>query len=91
MSRLFPAADSHAGRSALSRASKESKKNAERNDRIVCVEKGNHSYTHIKHIDELGEAFEKELEDFFVNYHQLSGKTYRILGVKGPASGAPAR
>jgi len=25
-----------------------------------------------------------ELEDFFVNYHELSGKQYRILGVKGP-------
>lgn len=61
------------------------KKDAERNDRIVCVEKGNHSYAHVKHIDDLGKAFEKELEDFFVNYHQLSRKSYRILGLKGPA------
>jgi hypothetical protein len=29
--------------------------------------------------------FEKELEDFFVNYLELSGKTYRILGIKGSA------
>ena len=61
------------------------KKDAERNDRIVCVEKGNHSYTHVRHIDDLGKAFEKELEGFFVNYHQLSGKRYRILGIRGPA------
>jgi hypothetical protein len=26
----------------------------------------------------------KELEDFFVNYHELSGKQYRILDVRGP-------
>lgn len=61
------------------------KKDAERNDRIVCVERGTHSYTHIRHIDDLGKPFEKELEDFFVNYHELVGKTYRILAVKGPA------
>ena len=61
------------------------KKDAERNDRVVCVERGTHSYTHIRHVDDLGKPFEKELEDFFVNYHQLVGKTYRILAVKGPA------
>jgi inorganic pyrophosphatase len=64
----------------------EGKKSTERNDRVVCVEQGTHSFTHIKHIDALGDAFEKELEDFFVNYHQLSGKKYRILGVKGPGA-----
>jgi inorganic pyrophosphatase len=62
------------------------KKRSERNDRIVCIEQGTHSYTHIKHLDDLGRAFEKELEYFFVNYHQLGGKSYRVLGVKGPAS-----
>jgi inorganic pyrophosphatase len=61
------------------------KKTSERNDRVVCVERGTHSYTHIKHIDDLGKGFEKELEDFFVNYHQLGGKIYRVLAVKGPA------
>lgn len=61
------------------------KKESERNDRIVCVEHGTHSYTHIRHIDDLGKAFEKELERFFINYHQQVGKTFRILAVKGPA------
>jgi inorganic pyrophosphatase len=59
-------------------------KETERNDRVVCVEQGTHSYTHIKHIDDLGKAFEKELTDFFVNYHELGGKSYRVLRVKGP-------
>lgn len=57
----------------------------ERNDRIVCVEQGNHSFTHVKHIDDMGAQFEKEIEEFFVNYHKLSGEQYRILGLKGPA------
>ena len=47
------------------------KKDSERNDRIVCVEQGTHSYTHIRHVDDLGKAFEKELEHFFVSYHEL--------------------
>jgi inorganic pyrophosphatase len=58
----------------------------ERNDRLLCVEKGNHSYAHVKHIDDMGPQFEKELEEFFVNYHRLSGKQFRILGLKGPSS-----
>jgi inorganic pyrophosphatase len=56
----------------------------ERNDRIVAIELGNHSYAHIKHIQDLGKTFVKELEEFFVNYHDLSGESYRILDVKGP-------
>jgi inorganic pyrophosphatase len=60
------------------------KDKTERNDRIVAVEQANHSYAHIKHIDDLGKKFVKELEEFFVNYHELTGKEYRILDVKGP-------
>jgi inorganic pyrophosphatase len=37
--------------------------------------------------DDLGKPFERELEEFFVNYHRLSGKQYRILALKGPAAG----
>jgi inorganic pyrophosphatase len=61
------------------------KKDATRNDRIVAVEQDNHSYAHVKHVDDLGKPFVEELEEFFVNYHQLKGKKYRILDVKGPA------
>src|ERR1700685_4163674 len=46
------------------------KKNNERNDRIVAIDKENHSFAHIKHIADLGHTFVKELEDFFVNYHE---------------------
>jgi inorganic pyrophosphatase len=56
----------------------------ERNDRIVAIEQMNHSYAHVKHVDDLGKKFVKELEEFFVHYHELTGKEYRILDVKGP-------
>lgn len=62
------------------------KKERERNDRIVAVESGNHSYSHVKRIDDLGKAFQREIEEFFVNYHHLTGKEYRILALKGPAA-----
>lgn len=60
------------------------KTKTERNDRIVGVEQANHSYAHVKHVDDLGKKFVKELEEFFVNYHELTGKEYRIVDVKGP-------
>jgi inorganic pyrophosphatase len=49
-------------------------KKTTRNDRIVAVEEGNHSYAAIKRIDDLGKPFVRELEEFFVNYHGLDGK-----------------
>jgi inorganic pyrophosphatase len=60
------------------------KKDAERNDRVVAIELMNHTYAHVKHVDDLGKTFIKELEDFFINYHELSGKQYRVLDVRGP-------
>jgi inorganic pyrophosphatase len=60
------------------------KKKTERNDRIIAVEQDNHSYASVKHVDDLGKEFARELEDFFVNYHKLIGKEYKILGLKGP-------
>ena len=61
------------------------KKDKLRNDRVVAIEKDNHSFADIKHIDDLGKQFLRELEEFFVNYHSLSGEKYKILDVKGPA------
>lgn len=58
--------------------------NKVRNDRIVAIEKGAHSWADIETIDDLGKQFRKELESFFEDYHRLSGKKYRVLAVKGP-------
>jgi inorganic pyrophosphatase len=60
------------------------KKDKERNDRIVAIEQDAHSWEDIKTIDDLGKQFVRELEEFFVNYHKLTGKQYRVLGLKGP-------
>jgi inorganic pyrophosphatase len=34
----------------------------------------------------MGKSFEREIEEFFVNYHRLVGKQYRILAIKGPTA-----
>lgn len=60
------------------------KNKMERNDRIVAVEKENHSFADIKVIDDLGKMFLRELEEFFVNYHELSGEQFRVIDVRGP-------
>jgi inorganic pyrophosphatase len=60
------------------------KKQKERNDRIVAIEKENHSFADIRHIADLGHTFVQELESFFVNYHELSGEKYRIIDARGP-------
>ena len=55
-----------------------------RNDRVVAIEKENHSFADIQHIGDLGKKFLRELEIFFVNYHELSGTKYRVIEIKGP-------
>jgi inorganic pyrophosphatase len=67
-----------------------SNKKKARNDRVVAIESDNHSFSEIKHIGDLGKQFQRELEEFFVDYHRLSGKQFRILGVKGPAAARKA-
>ena len=56
----------------------------ERNDRIVAIEQSNHRWAHVKDIDDLGKQFVQELEEFFVNYHELSEKKYKVIDVRGP-------
>jgi inorganic pyrophosphatase len=54
-----------------------------RNDRLVAVAEANHMYARVRKLKDLPDQWIKELETFFVNYHQLEGKTYRLLGCKG--------
>lgn len=54
-----------------------------RNDRLVAVAEANHMYANVKKLGDLPGKWIKELQVFFVNYHNLEGKTYRLLGCKG--------
>jgi inorganic pyrophosphatase len=54
-----------------------------RNDRLLAVAEGNHMYANIRKLKDLPDKFLHELQDFFVNYHNLEGKKYKLLGCRG--------
>lgn len=54
-----------------------------RNDRLLAVAEANHMYANVRKLKDLPAKWIEELEDFFVNYHNLEGKKYRLLGCKG--------
>jgi len=57
-------------------------KKKNRNDRLLAVAEANHQYANIKTFHDLPKQFLYELEEFFVNYHKMEGKEYRLLGCK---------
>jgi inorganic pyrophosphatase len=54
-----------------------------RNDRLVAVADANHMYANVRKLSDLPSKWLKELQVFFVNYHNLEGKEYRLLGCRG--------
>lgn len=57
-------------------------KKKNRNDRLLAIAEANRLYADIKDHKDLPGHFLKELEEFFVNYHRLEGKEYKLLGCK---------
>jgi inorganic pyrophosphatase len=53
-----------------------------RNDRLVAVADANHMYANIRTPKDLPEKWLDELQIFFVNYHNLEGKKYELLGCR---------
>ena len=49
--------------------------NAQSHPNYICA--------NVKKIKDLPRKWVEELEVFFVNYHNLEGKEYRLLGCKG--------
>jgi inorganic pyrophosphatase len=54
-----------------------------RNDRLVAVADANHMYANVRKLKDLPRKWLEELQVFFVNYHNLEGKKYKLLGCKG--------
>ena len=53
-----------------------------RNDRLLAVAEANHQYANIRRTHDLPAQFLHEIQEFFVNYHNLEGKQYKLLGCK---------
>ena len=51
---------------------------AEEDDRLIAAESENHHYATVKRPSDLGKRFLKELEQFFVDYHELSKEKFRV-------------
>ena len=58
-------------------------KKTNRNDRLVAVADTAHMWANVKSIKDLPKKSLHEIEEFFVNYHKLQGKKYKLLAVKG--------
>jgi inorganic pyrophosphatase len=54
-----------------------------RNDRLVAVAEVTHMYAKFTKLKHVPKQELKELETFFVNYHKLQGKKFKVLGCKG--------
>jgi inorganic pyrophosphatase len=57
-----------------------------RNDRLVAVAEANHMYANVRNMKDLPRKWLEELQVFFVNYHNLEGKKYELLGCRGSAT-----
>jgi inorganic pyrophosphatase len=54
-----------------------------RNDRLVAVAETTHMYAKFSQLKDMPKQALREIEEFFVNYHKLQGKKYRLLGCRG--------
>ena len=83
MNRHFPAAQFARASFGVIEGEQLDGKKKTRNERIVAVAEANHMYANVCKLKDLPGKWMDELQEFFVNYHQLEGKQYRLLGCKG--------
>lgn len=57
-----------------------------RNDRLLAVAEASHLFANVRGLEDLPGQLIREFEEFFVNYHRLEGKQYRLLSCKGAAA-----
>jgi len=60
-----------------------SPKGKTRNDRLVAVAETARVYEHLKELKDVPKQVFREIEEFFVNYHRLQGKKFKLLGCGG--------
>lgn len=61
-----------------------------RNDRLLAATTSSHQYEGVRGIDALGGTFLDHLTQFWVNYNELRGRGFKVLGVEGPEAAAQA-
>ena len=61
-----------------------------RNDRLIAVASESGDHADLKSFKNINSNLLKEMEHFFVSYHELSGKMFKILKCRGPAGAKKA-
>ncbi|HEV8125488.1 MAG TPA: inorganic diphosphatase [Gemmatimonadales bacterium] len=54
------------------------------NDRIIAVADEAHNYSNLHSLKDLDEDLLKDLEEFFVNYHERQGEAFKVKDHRGP-------
>lgn len=51
-----------------------------RNDRLVGVAEPRHTHSNLREIENLNPTLLREIDNFFINYHQQYGRKFKVLG-----------
>jgi len=62
----------------------EAEEDGVRNDRLVAVAEECPSFDKLESLCELPDEHMKQINDFFINYHRVQGKKFKILNIRGP-------
>jgi inorganic pyrophosphatase len=57
-----------------------------RNDRLIAVASESNDHADLTSFKKINPNLMREIEYFFVSYHQLSGKRFKILACRGPST-----
>ena len=82
-SRSSPAASCERGSLGVLEAQQRENGKAERNDRLIAVACDSRDHKNVKRMKDLDKHLRKEIEHFFVSYHELTGTPFEILGYRG--------
>jgi inorganic pyrophosphatase len=58
----------------------------ERNDRLLAVACDSRDHEHMRSEKDIEGHLRKEIEHFFVSYHQLTQSRFKVLGYHGPSA-----
>lgn len=55
-----------------------------RNDRLIAVAMESHTHKSLRRVRELDPHLRSEIEQFFIDFHEQRGKTFKPMGWRGP-------
>lgn len=62
----------------------EAEADGKRNDRLVAVTEDCKMYSRFQSLQDFPKDRLNEIEQFFVSYHRIEGKDFKLLGMRGP-------